>query len=147
MINIDTQIKEAMRSQQVTILAVLRSLKAEFTKVTSAKGRNGKPLTQDEEYAIIRKQIAQREESMRMFIDGGRPERAFVEESEKAILEAYLPAALSDAEIETIVDVAIANSGAVAKRDSGKAIALAKDIANGRVDLKVLSQRIASKLA
>lgn len=144
--NIDVLIREAMRSQQTTILGVLRSLKTEFANVLSSKGRAGKPLTQDEEYAIIRKQIAQRAESMKMFADGGRQEKADAEEREKAILEAFLPASLSVEEVDAIVTQAVSETGAVTKRDTGKAIARAKELADGRVDLKVLSAQIASRL-
>lgn len=146
--NIDILMREAMRAQQTTVLGVLRTLKSEFTKVLTSKGRNqfSPALTEDEEFAIIRKQIAQREESMKMFHQAGRTELANKEEQEKAILEAFLPPSLSDYDIGTMVERAITNSGAVTKRDTGKAIALAKEYAAGRVDLKVLSSLIASKL-
>lgn len=144
--NIDILIKEAMRANQVTILGVLRTLKTEFSKVLTAKGRDGKPLTQDEEYTIIRKQVAQREESIKMFRDGGRPEKADAEEREKSILQAFLPAPLSDEEITKIAVQAIEETGAVTKRDIGKAIARAKELAEGRVDLKLLSSVIAGTL-
>jgi uncharacterized protein YqeY len=144
--NIDNLIRVAMLQKQPTILSVLRSLKTEFSKVLTAKGRGGKALTQDEEYAIIRKQIAQRAESFEMFMSGGHQERAQAEEREKVVLEAFLPAALSEAEVDAIITQAVSETGAVTKRDTGKAIARAKELADGRIDLKVLSAQIASRL-
>jgi hypothetical protein len=144
--NIDIMIREAMRSRQPTILSVLRSLKTEFSKVLSAKGRGDTPLSKDEVYAIIRKQIAQRTESFTMYMDGGRQEMAWAEEREKAVLETFLPVQLSSEEIDVIVEQAIAAVGAVSKRDTGKAIACASVLADGHVDLKVLSTKIASLL-
>lgn len=147
MLNIDILMREAMRAQQTTILSVLRGIKTATATLLSSKGRNGAPLTDDEQISIIRKQVAQRVDSIKCFTEAGRIELAQAEEREKAILEAFLPQPLSDAEVNVIVDQALADTGATTKKEMGKAIARAKELAAGRVSPAVLSQLIAAKLS
>jgi uncharacterized protein YqeY len=147
MIDIDLMIREAMRAKQVTILSVLRGIKTATATILSAKGRNGKPLTEDEQISILRKQVAQRDEAIGMYAAAGRGDAADAEEREKAILEALLPQPLSDAEVAVIVDQALQDTGATTKKEMGKAIARAKELASGRVSPAVLSQLISIKLS
>ena len=147
MIDIDTEIKNATLNKIPLTLNVLRALKTAISTVLSAKGRNGKPLTQEEELSIIRKQIAQRVESIALWEKAGRAEQAAKETIEKQILETYLPATLEQYEIENLVQRALSETEATVKKDMGKAITRAKELAEGRVDPKVLSQLIAARLS
>jgi uncharacterized protein YqeY len=147
MLDIDILMREAMRAQQTTILSVLRGIKTATATLLSAKGRGDKPLTEDEQITILRKQLAQREDSIKCFHEAGRLELAQAEEREKAILEAFLPAELDAYAVDALVEQALADTGAVTKKDMGKTIARAKELAAGRVDPRVLSQLISAKLA
>jgi uncharacterized protein YqeY len=147
MIDLTTEIKQAMLAKQPTRLSVLRALKTAIATTLSAKGRGDKPLTEDEEVGLIRKQIAQRVESITSWEKAGRTDRVAIETEEKAILEQFLPAALSDEEILFLVQDSITKSGATTKKDMGAAMKIAKEMAEGRVDPKVLSGLISAQLS
>jgi uncharacterized protein YqeY len=146
MIDIDTQIKTAMLSKSAVRLQVLRQLKTTIAGVVTAKGRNGKPLSDDEFLSLVRKQIAQRDDSISAYSKAGVREKADAEQAEKDILNTFLPASLSDAEIDAIVTQAISNVGAVSRKDMGKAILRAKELSGGAADPRVISQLVAAKL-
>lgn len=147
MIDLDSQIKSSMLVKDVVRLSVLRRLKAAVNAVLTSNGRNRKPLSDEEFIGVVRKQISQSNDSIEAYTNAGILNRADAETAEKNILETFLPASLSDDEISAIIDRVIAATGATSKKDMGRVIAAAKDLCNGAVDPKVLSQRIASKLA
>ena len=146
MIDINTEIAAAIRDKQPTRLAVLRQLKTAIETLLSSKGRNGKALTADEEISLIRKQVAQRDESIALYKQANRTEQADIEGREKKILESFLPEGMSPEAIAVMVDLVLIETGATARKDMGRAITRAKELAAGRVDPKVLSQLIAAKL-
>jgi len=147
MIDLDSQIKSSMLVKDVVRLSVLRRLKAAVNAVLTSNGRNRKPLSDEEFIGVVRKQISQSNDSIEAYTNAGILNRADAETAEKNILETFLPASLSDDEICAIIDRVIAATGATSKKDMGRVIAAAKDLCNGAVDPKVLSRRIASKLA
>lgn len=144
--DIDAEIRDAILSKQPTRLAVLRQLKAAVGIVLNTKGRNGKELSNDELFTIIRKLVGQRTESIAIYEKAGRDELAQTERNERDVLLSYLPDQLTDEEIEAIVDQAISETGAVSKKDMGRAISAAKELAKGKADPRILSQLIAKKL-
>jgi uncharacterized protein YqeY len=97
--------------------------------------------------AILEKMIKQRRDSVAQFQAGGRPELAEAEQAEIAILQGYLPAALSTAELDSIVDAAVAESGASSVKDMGKVMGLVKPKVQGRADMGAVSAKIKAKLA
>lgn len=146
--NIDSEIKQAMLSKDKLRLSTVRALKTAFEAARTIKGRDPTtPLTEDEQFAIIRKQIAQRDDSIEQFSKVGATGNAMKEQAEKLILQAYLPQAMTDAEIENMINRAMIDSGAVTKRDMGKAIACAKELSEGRADMKMVSRLLAERLA
>jgi len=145
--NIEQEIKTAMRNKDVIRLQVLRALKSEMTNASLRKGNVETVLTEMEILGIIRKGVKQREESAAQFMAGNRPELVEKELIELKILENFLPKPLSDMEIENIVMQAIAQSGAQTKKEMGKAMKIATEIAAGRIDGKVLSTLISSALS
>ncbi len=147
MIDLDSQIKSSMLVKDVVRLAVLRQLKTTIGTVLTAKGRDGKPLSDDEFLGIVRKQISQRNDSIEAYTKAGILNRAEAETAEKKVLETLLPAGLSDDEINSIIDQVISMTNATSKKDMGRVMAAAKDLCNGAADPKVLSQLIAAKLA
>jgi uncharacterized protein YqeY len=96
---------------------------------------------------VIQKMVKQRKDSISQFTDGGRMDLVEVEQAELAILNNYMPAQLSEAEITTAVDKAIADSGASSMQDMGKLMGLLKGQLDGKADMGVVSGVIRSKLS
>ena len=125
--------KEAMKERDRPRVEALRMLSA---ALKNAEIEKGGPLTGNEEMAILRRQLKQREESADAFRKAGREEQANAEETEAGIVGRYLPAPLSDEEMVRLVDEAIEETGATSMRDMGavmgRATARAGDQADGR---------------
>jgi len=96
--------------------------------------------------AVLEKMIKQRREAIIQFDSGGRADLVAKETAEIAVLQGYLPARLSDAEIEALIREAIAATGAVSIKDMGKVMGAVKAKAQGRADLAEVSARIKQKL-
>jgi len=90
--------------------------------------------------------VKQRKDSVSQYAAAGREDLADVERAEMAVIEAYLPAKLSDAEIDALIDAAIAETGATSARDMGKVVAAVKAKAAGRADMGQVSGRIKQRL-
>jgi uncharacterized protein len=97
--------------------------------------------------AVLEKMIKQRKEAITQFQAGGRADLVAKESAEIALLETYLPARLSDAELDALIAAAIASTGAASAKDMGKVMALVKSQAQGRADMGVVSARVKEKLA
>ena len=140
-------LKEAMKAKDQAAMTTLRALKSALKYAAIEKlGAEG-VLPEADAVAVIRKQIKQRRDSVEQFTAGGRPELAEKETAEIAVLERYLPAALTEAELEAMVDAAIAELGATGKQDMGRVMKALQERAAGRADGKVLSQLVAKRLA
>jgi uncharacterized protein YqeY len=134
--DISQDTKEAMRARDRPRVEALRMLSA---AVKNGEIEKGEPLTEDEEITILRRQLKQREESAGAVRKAGREERARNEEAEADIVRRYLPAPLSDEELERVVEEAIRESGAASMRDMGAVMGRASEISGGRADGKRLS--------
>jgi len=97
--------------------------------------------------AVLEKMIKQRKEAISQFQAGGRADLVAKESAEVSVLEAYLPARMSDAELDALIAGAIAASGATSAKDMGKVMALVKSQAQGRADMGAVSARVKAKLA
>lgn len=97
--------------------------------------------------AALEKMIKQRKEAITQFQAGGRADLVAKESAEVAILEAYLPARMSDAELDALIAGAIASTGASSPKDMGKVMAVVKAQAQGRADMGVVGARVKEKLA
>ena len=97
--------------------------------------------------AVMEKMLKQRRDSVAQFQAAGRDDLVAVENFEIGIIEAYLPAKLSDAELDALVAAAIAETGAAGPRDMGKVMGVVKAKAAGRADMGKASERIKAKLA
>jgi len=97
--------------------------------------------------AVLDKMVKQRRDSIKQYTDAGRSELAAVEESEIAVIQAYLPAALSDEEIEAMIEEAIASSGAAGMQDMGKVMGQLKPKLQGRADMGQVSGKIKARLS
>lgn len=106
-----------------------------------------KTLADTEVIAVIDKMIKQRRESISQFEKGGRNDLAAAERFELGVLEAYMPQALSDSEIEASVAAAIRSTGAKGMADMGKVMAALKNELAGRADMAKVSALVKARLA
>jgi uncharacterized protein len=144
---IPEDIKSAMKAKDALSLNALRALKTAMSNASIEKGHLTAPLDDAEVAALIRKQIKQRQDSYEQFSKAGREELAATEKAEIAVLEKYLPAAMTAEEIAALVDAVVTETGAASKADMGKVMKLAQERAAGRADGKALSQEVAKRLA
>lgn len=149
MIDIDNEIKLAIKSKDATRLTVLRALKTSIATFLSAKGRGDKPLTQDEEWSIIRATIKKHDDSIGAYTRAkAKPRFAEKEQAEKNTLESFLPEPLEQHVIDQIISDGIEKSGAKTKRELQLVMDAIDILAiHGRMDLKVLRGLIAKQLA
>lgn len=143
---INENLKQAMRDKDTTKLNVLRALKSAIANASLAKGNIDEPVNELEILGIVRKSISSREDAMKLYISSMREDLVKVEKDEIDILNEYLPTPLTAEEVENIIVTAIADVGATTKKDMGKAIKRAVELANGCVDNKTISQRIGQLL-
>lgn len=136
--------KSAMRAKDAPRLAAIRLLLA---GIKQREVDERIELDDAGVIAIVEKQIKQRRDAIAQYEAGGRPELAATERFEMEVLEAYLPARLSDAEIDAIIAAAVASTGAVGAKDMGKVMAEVKAKLAGRADMASVSARIKAALA
>ena len=135
----------AMKAKDEARLGTLRMMK---TVLKKHEVDSMKPLDEASEMQILNMMIKQRRESADMFRKGGREELAAKEEAELAMIETYLPASPTDEELDAAVSGAISETGASSAKDMGKVMKAAQaKLAGKRVDGKVLSERVKSRLA
>jgi uncharacterized protein YqeY len=145
---IDTDLKDAMRARDADRLSVLRMVKSALTNAAIEKRGAGGGLEDTEAVNVIRKQVKQRRDSIESFEKGGRLELAAKERKEIEFLTDYLPKALSEEEIKTLVRDAIAQAEATSgKAQMGIVMKIATEKAAGRVDGKTLSRAVREALA
>jgi uncharacterized protein len=97
--------------------------------------------------AVLEKMIKQRKESIAQFQSGGRADLVAKEQAELAILQVYLPAQMSEAEIDALIAEAVAATGASSIKDMGKVMGIVKAKAQGKADMGAVSARIKQKLS
>jgi uncharacterized protein YqeY len=96
---------------------------------------------------VLEKMGKQRRESIAQFQAGGRPDLVEKENAELAIINAYMPAPLSGAELDALIDAAVNETGAASIKDMGKVMALIKSKAQGRADMSAVGARIKARLS
>ena len=140
---ITEDMKTAMRSGEKDRLAVIRLLQAAI-KQREVDER----ITLDDAQitSVLEKMIKQRKESIVAFEKGARADLVAKETAEIAVLQPYLPAQLSEAELDALVAEAISASGAVSIKDMGKVMGVVKGKAAGKADMGAVGARIKAKL-
>ncbi|HEX6490198.1 MAG TPA: GatB/YqeY domain-containing protein [Gaiellaceae bacterium] len=128
---------EGRRDALRLILASLRSAEKELQR----------PLHDDEELQVLQRERKKRLEAAEAYRGAGREEQAEAEERELTVLEEFMPAPLSEEELEEIIDDAIAEVGATSIRDLGRVMADVMPQVSGRTDGSVVSQLVREKLA
>ena len=134
----------AMKAKDEARLSTVRMIK---TALKKHEVDAMKPLDEATELQILNTLMKQRRESADMFRKGGREELAAKEESELKMIEAYMPAAPTDEEVDAAIAAALTETGATSAKDMGRVMKAANAILAGkRVDGKVLSDRVRAKL-
>jgi len=144
---IDQDLKTALLGGDKVTAETLRGLKAALLSVKVEQGKRGTGLSDDEVIAVLSKEAKKRQESADLFKQGGNQEKADAELTEKALIETYLPAQLSDEEITKLVDEAIGSSGASGPQDMGKVIGAVKAKAGASADGAVVARIAKEKLS
>src|ERR1700743_161771 len=134
---ITNDMTESMKSGEKGPLGVIRLILAALKQ---------KEVDAAQVLAILEKMLKQRRESVAQFTQGNRKDLADKEEAEIKIIQAYMPAQLSDAELEQMVAAAVAESGAASVKDMGKVMGILKPKVAGKADMSAVSAKIKAKL-
>ena len=140
------EMKAAMKSKDSVALQALRAVKSAFLLAKTASG-SGNGLTPEQEIKIIQKQVKQRKDSSAIFIQQGRQDLAEPELAEAAILEKFLPGALSEEAIAKVVVSTIEKIGASGMKDMGKVMGIVSKQLAGKADGKTISGIVRTYLA
>ncbi|HEV3180418.1 MAG TPA: GatB/YqeY domain-containing protein [Steroidobacteraceae bacterium] len=141
---ITEDMKSAMRAGEKERLATIRMALA---AIKQREVDERITLDDTQVLAVLEKMIKQRREAITQFKSGGRADLVAKETAEIGVLQHYLPAQLSDAELEALIAKAVVASGAASLKDMGKVMALVKPQAQGRADMGAVSARIKQKLS
>ena len=135
--------KAAMRAKDAERLGTIRMITA---AIKQREVDERITLDDAQVLAVIEKMIKTRKESVAQFQSGGRDDLVAKENKEIELLQGYMPAQLSETELDALVAEAIAQSGAASIKDMGKAMALLKQKAQGRADMGAVSAKLKAKL-
>ena len=141
---INEDMKTAMRARDAVRLGAIRLLLA---AIKQKEVDERVSLDDTGVQAVIEKMLKQRRDSIAQYTTAGRDDLVAAEKFEVDVLSAYMPAAMSDAEVDAAVATAIAASGAVAPGDMGKVMAVLKAELAGRADMSEVSKRVRARLA
>ena len=135
--------RAAMKERDRTRVGALRMLGA---ALKNGEIEAGRPLTEEEEQVVLRRQLKQREESAEAFRRAGREEQAASEAAEAEIVRGYLPEPLSQEELKEIVEGAIQETGATGIKDMGAVMGRAMALAGGRAQGRELAPLVRERL-
>ena len=141
--HIQDDMKTAMRAKDKERLGAIRLILA---AVKQREVDERIELNDVQVLGVLEKMIKQRRESLAQYQSAGREDLAARESFEIEVIQSYLPAPLSEADIDTLVANAVAVTGAQSVRDMGKVMALIKDQAQGRADMAKISARVKAHL-
>lgn len=137
------EMKNAMRAKDKTRLGVIRMA---LSAIKQAEIDHGTEANDENIIAVLTKMVKQRKESIKMYAEGGRDELAANESAEVAVLEEFLPKALTAEEVAQLINDAISETGAASMADMGKVMAVLKPAMQGRADLGAVSGQVRAAL-
>lgn len=143
---ISEDIKQAMLDKNKVALDALRGVKKEFLEAKTAKGSDGE-LHDDKALQILQKMVKQRKESAQMYLDANRPELAEDELAQCKVIEKYLPAMLSEAELTEVLTAIIQQVGAQGPQDMGKVMGVATKQLAGKAEGKAINMKVRELLS
>ena len=141
---IDQDLAAAMKSGQVDRVTVLRLVKSALKNEQIKQGRE---LAEADAIKVLQREAKQRRDSIEAYTQGGRPELASSEQAELAVIQSYLPQALSQAELTELIEAAISETGATSKAQLGQVIAAVMAKAAGRAEGAAVSKLAAERLS
>ena len=141
---ITADMKDALRAKDKDTLGTIRLIQA---AIKQREVDERIELDDSQVLAVLDKMVKQRRDSITQYRDAGREELAAKEEAEISIIQKYLPAALSEAEIDALIEEAIGSSGARSMQDMGKVMGQLKPKLQGRADMGAVSARIKARLS
>ena len=141
-------LKESMLAHDAATTSAVRLIIAgQKEKDVEARGKGAKEATDAELMAMMQTMIKQRNESIKMYIDGNRPELAEKEQAEIAVIERFLPKQMSEAEMATAIASIIAETGAASMKDMGKVMGALKAKYAGQLDMGKANGIIKARLS
>lgn len=141
--SIQADMKSAMKNKEKKLLLTIRTILAAIKQIEVDERIE---VDDTRVLAVLDKMVKQRRDSIKQFNEAGRDELAAIEQAEIEIIQTYLPAALSEEEINQIIKDAIAESGAASMKEMGKVMAIVKPKVQGRGDMGVVSGAIKALL-
>ena len=135
--------KTALKARERERVSALRLLSSELTNKRIELGRN---LTDDDAIDVLTRALKQRRESEEQFVKGGRPELAAKEAAEADVIRTYLPEPIAEDELNHMIDVAIAETGATSMRDMGAVMGRLMPELKGRAEGSIVSARVKERL-
>ncbi|MFN3936233.1 MAG: GatB/YqeY domain-containing protein [Gemmobacter sp.] len=144
---LSTALKEAMKARDADRLSTLRLINAAIKdREIADRGEGGSGIGDAEILAILGKMVKQRQDSARVYEEGGRLELAEKELAEVAVIEEFLPRQLDEAEVDAAIGAAIAETGAASIRDMGRVMAALKARHTGQMDFAAVGPRVKARL-
>lgn len=140
-----TKMKEAMKAKDTVALQALRAVKSAFLLAKTESGAQ-EDISEEQELKIIQKQVKQRKDSAAIFLKQGREDLAAPELAEIAVLEQFLPEALSEEEVARVVKEVIADLNAEGMKDMGKVMGVVSKKLSGQTDGKTISMLVKKNL-
>ncbi len=140
---ITAAMKDAMRAKDKERLGAIRLIQAEIKRIEVDERID---VDDARVLAILDKMVKQRRDSINQYQDAGRQELADKEQAEIDVIQEFLPEALGEDELSTMIEAAIAESGAESMRDMGKVMAVLKPKIQGRADVGAVSGLVKAKL-
>jgi uncharacterized protein YqeY len=142
-------VKTAMKSGDKEKLATLRLIQAAIkqAEIDNRSGGERPELDDAQVLAVLEKMLKQRRDSIAQFEAAGRQDLVDKEKAEVRVIEAYMPARMSEAELDALIREVIAETGATGAKDLGKVMAAMKQKATGRADMQLVSARVKALLA
>lgn len=146
--DLQNALKEAMKEKNMAVVGAVRLIIAGLKeKDVEARGKGKEKAEDTELLAMMQTMIKQRNESVKIYIEGNRPELAEKEKAEIEVIERFLPRQLSDDEVNKVIQSVIANIGAQSIKDMGKVMAALKNEYAGQMDFGKASGIIKSLLS
>jgi len=146
--DINNALKEAQKAKDERKVSTLRMVNSALKNADiEARGAGKPPLADAEVLPLLQKMIKQRQESVLLYDKGGRADLVKQEQDEIAIIAAYLPKQMSDAEMTAAIDAAVAETGAAGMKDMGRVIGALKGKYAGQMDMAKASAMVKAKLA
>ncbi|WP_274475229.1 GatB/YqeY domain-containing protein [Mangrovimonas aestuarii] len=141
-----TAMKEAMKAKDQAALIALRAVKSAILLAQTESGAS-EELTEDQELKLLQKLVKQRKDSAAIYTEQGREDLAAPELAEAEVISQFLPEAMSEEEIEKVVEATIQQTGAEGMKDMGKVMGLVSKELAGRADGKTISAIVKQKLS